>query len=158
MTHWILVLLVCCCCCFALASGLPSLAAWKRAGNCAQRPTRSVARSVRPSSKSSNDGPPYLEAYGHARGTENRLANQIAIGVATFQATAKEAKEVAEKTSKESKELVEKTSKESKELVEETIQRSNLIILLGFASLALLASMQPEIRGFFSFLSKIKLD
>ena len=174
--RWSLVLLVCCCC-FALALGLPSMSAWKRAGNFVQRPTRSVARSARPNSNalwcaaSSNEGPPppYLEAYGYARDTENRLANQIAIGVATFQATASEAKDLLEKTSKDNtellektvqdtKELVGKTVQDNKELVEKTVQRQNLIIFLGFASLAMLASMQPEIRGFFSFfLSKIKL-
>jgi hypothetical protein len=144
MARWSLILLICC---FALASGLRAGGRGGLWGNCAQRPKRSVARSVRPNSKSSNEGPPYLEAYGYARDTENRLANQIAIGVAAFQATANEAKE-----------LLEKTSKENKELVEKTIERQNLIIFLGFALLAMLASMQPELRGFFSlFLSKIKL-
>ena len=53
---------------------------------------------------------------------------------------------------------MEKNAKESKELVEKTIGRSNLITFLAFVSLAVLASMQPELRGLFSiFLSKIKL-
>jgi hypothetical protein len=52
---------------------------------------------------------------------------------------------------------VEKFAQESKELVEKSVERSNLITLLGFASLAVLVSMQPELRVFFSlFLSKLK--
>ena len=88
-----------------------------------------------------------MEAYGHARDTENRLANQIAIGEATLQATLNEAKEVAEKISKDNKEL----NRQMK-------QSTNLLIFLEIAWLAMLAYMQPEIRGFFSFLSKIKLN
>ena len=151
--------------------------------------------------KAASSDPPYKEAYGYARDTENRLANQLATGLADVKAavketndllektaresndlleknareskelveknareskelvekTARESKELVEKTSKESNELVEKTSKESKELVEKTVERTNLISFLGFASLAVLVSMQPELRVFFSlFLSKIK--
>jgi hypothetical protein len=58
---------------------------------------------------------------------------------------------------KETNELLEKNAKESKELVEKTVERTNLISFLGFALLAVLASMQPELRVLFSlFLSKIK--
>ena len=65
----------------------------------------------------------------------------------------KESKDLAKETSKESKE----TAKESKELVGKSVERSNLITLLGFVSLAVLVSMQPELRVFFSlFLSKLK--
>jgi polyhydroxyalkanoate synthesis regulator phasin len=174
MARWCLVLLVCC---FALASGLR--ARGELLGNCAQRLERSMARSVHsPKSKSSKEGPrpPYFEAYGYARDTENRLADQIAIGLSTFKSIAKEAKKLSEKISKESKELSEKTSKESKELSEkiskenkelwektskeykEIMQRQNLLGFLGFALLAIFASIQPELRGFISFfLSKIKL-
>jgi uncharacterized membrane-anchored protein YhcB (DUF1043 family) len=173
--------------------------------------------------KASSTDPPYKEAYGYARDTENRLANQLATGLADVKAavketndlleknakeskelvqkTAKESKELVEKTAKESrelveknakesrelvqktakeskelveknakesrelvqktakesKELVEKNAKESRELVEKTVERTNLISFLGFASLAVLVSMQPELRVFFSlFLSKIK--
>ena len=52
---------------------------------------------------------------------------------------------------------MEKFAQESKELVGKSVERSNLITLLGFASLAVLVSMQPEMRVFFSlFLSKLK--
>ena len=70
---------------------------------------------------------------------------------------AKETSKESKETAKESKELVEKFAKESKELVGKSVERSNLIIFLGFVSLAVLVSMQPELRVFFSlFLSKLK--
>ena len=96
--------------------------------------------------KAASSDPPYKEAYGYARDTENRLANQLAIGLAEVKAAVKETNE-----------LLEKNTKESKELVEKTVERTNLISFLGFALLAVLASMQPELRVLFSlFLSKIK--
>ena len=68
--------------------------------------------------------PPYLEAYGYTRDTENRLASQIAMGVSTFQATADATKDLVEKNSKESNGLLEKTINESIGLLEKTFNES----------------------------------
>ena len=148
---------------------------------------------LKAASSEANSDPPCKEAYWYARDTENRLANQLATGIAAVQASveeckdlaketskeskeiakeskelvekfAKECKDLAKETSKECKELVEKfakeskdLAKESKELVGKSVERSNLILFLGFAQLAVLVSMQPELRVFFSlFLSKLK--
>ena len=108
---------------------------------------------LKAASSEANSDPPYKEAYWYGRDTENRLANQLATVTAAVQASVKESKDLAKETSKESKE----TAKESKELVGKSVERSNLIIFLGFVSLAVLVSMQPELRVFFSlFLSKLK--
>ena len=54
---------------------------------------------LKAASSEANSDPPYKEAYWYGRDTENRLANQLATGIAAVQASVKESKELVKETS-----------------------------------------------------------
>ena len=65
---------------------------------------------------------------------------------------AQESQKLAKETLMECNE----TLKKSKELVEKSVERTNVITFKWFASFALLASLQPELRVFSLLLPELK--